>query len=461
MGEFKAFVYGRRLGQTTKYDLPVHGVALEGRLALHSSPVRQLEPGEVRQRGLDAQGIYLSVGGEVEAVAHSMAALAVETRHLQRESGRGPYPAQRAMGKAPAGLPPGTAAFPITPGWTIGGKRLLVIRVDFSDHMGGPFDFQSGTTITTNIIGPVMNSANQFIVDNSQNQTSFETTMVPAVLRLPRTKVAYASSPVELLRDDAVTASAQYDQANGNSGLYNPANYDFDTVVFSRIDGAAWEFSGLANVGAKGMWMNGQFGFRVLTHELGHNYGLQHASRWDVAGTDPIDPAGTYVDYGDAHDMMGGNPGSQPLHFNEWFKVYLGWMGYRNAQANGTYRLFRHDHASATLTGDRAITVGQQGDRAYWLGYRRQDATNGFLNSGVEIRWGMQPADVNTNTGLLQLGITNDMDISGSVLLNMTPGVANFSQHPLPLNQTFYDSNNFVFITLWEWEERPLPNTLM
>ena len=52
---FRAFVYGRRLAQTTKYDLPIHGVAVDGKLALHSSPVRQLEPGEVQARGLDAQ----------------------------------------------------------------------------------------------------------------------------------------------------------------------------------------------------------------------------------------------------------------------------------------------------------------------------------------------------------------------------------------------------------------------
>ncbi|MBI5800330.1 MAG: hypothetical protein HZA92_06320 [Verrucomicrobia bacterium] len=442
--KFQAFVYGRRLGQTTKYDLPIRGVAVDGKLALHSSPVRQLEPGEVQQRGLDPQAIHINSGGEVAFAAHAQAVQAIETKLLQREAVRGPYPAGKmAAGRVPAGLPPGTAAFPPSPIWTIGGKRLLVIRVDFPDDPGGPFVAPSGATITTNMIGSVMTSVNQFIVDNSQNLTSIETSMVPVVLRLPRTKAAYASSPADLLRDEALAAAVAYDLANGNTGLSNPALYDFDTVVCSQIDGAAWQFEGQALVGAKGMWANGKFEFRVLARELGHNYGLQSANRLDAAGSDPL--TGTPVELGDQYDVMGANTGGQPLHFNEWFKAYLGWINFYNALGNSTVRLFRHDHPSAS--GTRAITLGQQGDRAYWLGYRRQHATNSFLNNGLEIRWGMQPATVNTNTGLLEMGITNDMSSAGSVLINTTPAVADFSQHPLPLNQTFYDSNNFVSIT--------------
>ena len=43
---YQAFVYGRRLSQTSRTNLPLHGVAIDGKLAVHEDPVRPLEPGE-------------------------------------------------------------------------------------------------------------------------------------------------------------------------------------------------------------------------------------------------------------------------------------------------------------------------------------------------------------------------------------------------------------------------------
>jgi len=43
---YRAFVYGRRLQQTTKESIPIHGIAVGDALAVHESAVRALEPGE-------------------------------------------------------------------------------------------------------------------------------------------------------------------------------------------------------------------------------------------------------------------------------------------------------------------------------------------------------------------------------------------------------------------------------
>jgi M6 family metalloprotease-like protein len=431
---YSAFVYGRRYQQTTKYDLPLHGVALDGLLALHESPVRQLDPLEARDRGFGVQGIPLDTGRVVQLAASAQDAFAIEANLKQRESGRSPYTA--AMnGSIPP--PVDVAAFPPSPGWTLGVKRFLVIRVDFSDDPGGPFDRNSGQTITTNAMDAVMANVNQFYLDNSQGQTSIQTFHLPAVLRMPQTKAAYDVGTPDDLRTDMIAAAVAYDQANGNTGAFNPATYDLDTVVFSDISGPNWQFGGLAGVGSKRMWVNAEFSLRIMAHELGHNYGLLHANRWDVTGTDPIDPAGTQLDYGDEYDMMGGNSGNRPIPFNEWFKAYLGWLNvsqWRTAPTGGVYRLFRHDHTNAS--GIRGITVGQTNDRSYWLGFRR-DLTNysansfgatNFLANGVEIRWGMQAP-----------GLASNMAGEASRLLNFTPGTANFTRHPLPVGQTFTD----------------------
>lgn len=431
---YSAFVYGRRHHLTTKYDVPLHGVALDGKLALHESPVRQLDPLEARDRGLGAGAIHLDAGGLVRSATSAHDAFAIEAGLRQRESGRSPYTAA-IDGSIPP--PAGVAPFPPTPGWTFGVKRFLIIRVDFSDDPGGPFDRNTGQTITTNAMNAVMTNVNQFYLDNSQGQTSIQTFHLPAVLRMPRTKATYEAGITADLRTDMLAAAATYDQANGNTGQFNPANYDLDTVVFSVMTGANWGFGGLAAVGGKAMWINAQFTLRLVAHELGHNYGLWHANRWDVTGTDPIDTAGTQLEYGDDYDMMGGNGGDRPIHFNEWFKSYLGWLNtnqWRTAPTGGVYRLFRHDHTNAS--GIRALTMGQQSDRAYWLGFRR-DLTNyaqnsfgatNFLANGVEFRWGMQAP-----------GLASDMDGNGSRLLNFTPSTADFTRHPLPIGQTFTD----------------------
>ena len=434
---YSAFVYGRRYQQTTKYDLPLHGVALDGMLALHESPVRQLDPLEAQDRGLNGQKIHLDTGGPVRLAASAQDAFAIEASLKQRETGRSPYTAAINGSISP---PVDVAAFPPSPGWSLGVKRFLIVRVDFSDDPGGPFDRNSGQTITTSTMNTVMTNVNQFYLDNSQGQTSIQTFHVPAVLRMPQTKATYDAGTPSDLRTDMLAAAAAYDQANGNTGQFDPATYDLDTVVFSAMSGANWQFGGLAGVGAKRMWVNAEFSLRIMAHELGHNYGLLHANRWDVTGTDPIDPAGTQLDYGDEYDMMGGNtasPGGRPIHFNEWFKAYLGWLNtsqWRTAPTGGVYRLFRHDHTNAS--GIRGITVGQTNDRSYWLGFRR-DVTNyaansfgatNFLANGVEFRWGMQAP-----------GLSSDMAGEASRLLNFTPATANFTRHPLPIGQTFTD----------------------
>jgi len=429
----KVFVYGRRANQATKYNIPLHGIALDGLVALHESPVRQLDPLEGAAMGFDANVIPLHVGDGVMAAVGDRDAQSIEANLIAAENVLGPH--VRLMGqRAPGGggggsFPPGTMAFPPTPSHTFGAKRFLVIRIDFSDDTTVPVTLQGVNAVMTNV--------NRFFIENSRNQTSITVSNIPVVLRMPQTKAFYAGASVNVLRTDALAAARTFDAQNGGTGAFNPDRYDLDTVAFSNINGAAYGFAGLATLGGKGMWVNGAFDLRVLAHELGHNYGLSHANRWDVTGTDPIDPNGTHNEYGDNYDMMGANNFDEFLHFNEWFKSYLLWIpagtGWRSASTGGVYRIFRHD--STLVSGVRAVTIGQQSDRAYWLGFRRADPTDTFLSNGLEVRWGMQPP-----------GLSSDMT-QGSRLLNMTPAVANFSQHALPLGRTFGDTNIGFFIT--------------
>src|SRR5205807_7936658 len=51
---YQAFVYGRRLTETTRTNIPLYGVAIDDKLAVHEDPVRPLEPGETPDPQLPA-----------------------------------------------------------------------------------------------------------------------------------------------------------------------------------------------------------------------------------------------------------------------------------------------------------------------------------------------------------------------------------------------------------------------
>ena len=64
-----------------------------------------------------------------------------------------------------------------------------------------------------------------------------------------------------------------------SSSGYAPSSYQNLVYVFPRISACGW--SGLAYVGASGVWSNGNNNLLVYGHELGHNFGLLHAGSLD------------------------------------------------------------------------------------------------------------------------------------------------------------------------------------
>ncbi|MCA3013876.1 MAG: hypothetical protein INH41_15960, partial [Myxococcaceae bacterium] len=171
--------------------------------------------------------------------------------------------------------------------FTVGNKRLLYIRIDFSDDPGEPISVTNAQTAITEL--------DRYYRAASFNQTSFVGTVTPTVLRLPRTKASYGQTNAtsQLLADArAAAASAGFPQSS----------YDFEVVAFRRV--AAWSWAGLGFVGARGTWLNGSFGLGVIAHELGHNFGLRHANFWQ-APNETIIGAGSSQEYGNPFDTMG------------------------------------------------------------------------------------------------------------------------------------------------------------
>ena len=76
----------------------------------------------------------------------------------------------------------------------------------------------------------------------------------------------------------------------------------------------------------------------MISHELGHNFGLLHAASLDC-GANVIGGTCTSAEYGDPFGMMGNQ---RAMHFNSAQKAELGWI------APGTVRT--HVAGPRTLT---------------------------------------------------------------------------------------------------------------
>lgn len=367
---YEAFVHGRRLGEPTLRDIPLRGIALDDAMAVEEPP---------------------------------------ETAPIAAAGGLLPASQGTAQG-APSGMTSTST------GRADGLKRLIFIRVDFSDLVGESF--------STNRAAQLARELHAFYQDNSFGRAGFfeigAGSAVTPVLRLARTAASYGSANASgALRTDA--------RAAARAAGYNLGEYDYDLVCFGSVPGFGW--SGLGFVGAAGAWIRGTSSTGVVAHELGHNYGLNHANFWDTGGESTLG-AGTSIEYGDKFDTMGAaNAGN--YHFNARYKRLLGWLRpgeYTVATTNGTYRIHAHDRTNNPAL-PRALQVFANARTNYWLEFRQRFTSNPWLLAGTGLRWAGRGSEA-------------------SLLIDTTPGSPREKDDsPITLGRTFSDPALRIHLT--------------
>lgn len=375
---YTASVYGRREPQPTKQGMPLHGVALDGVAALREEPLRRLEAMELTVLGFTPAQIVVRVGGDQRELSGAAELAALEARLVAAESVPGPNVAGTADG------PARTAAAPTA--WTTGEKKVLVIRVDFSDLAGEPQVYLDAGALESLTAQAAVNWMNTKVAplfqEFSYGKTTLTATATSKVYRLPQTAAAYATADFSVLHQAAQAAAA---------ADYVLANYDRLVVAFgslASLPGSSYQFAGLASRGGKEVWINGNFW--CVGHELGHTFGLPHANLWQVTDLNPISDAGTSTSYGDPFDIMGGAVNYDGrAHFTPWGKNVLGWLADAQVQtvtASGTYRVYRFDDAAAT--GTLALKIARDSTRSIWIGLRCKFTDNAALSHGAYVLWG-------------------------------------------------------------------------
>ena len=405
--EFLAFPYGRRAILNTLPQVSLFGIALDGNMAVSDSPVRVLETGETANgRPIDSAIMIapdaplnviaeaptaLEVNGRIQVFAAAAEAVAVEQQLIAEENaGHEVVAANNLPGSSGVTGRPAQA-------WTHGTKKILVIRIDFSDLAGTPINFyDSDAPITEDYAVNLINDAGgvrEFYEEGSFGKTTLS--MAPAVagdspdvtgvLRMPQTASYYATNNfTSLLHSDA--------RAAATTAGFAVNDYDRIGVVFSRLSallGSKITFGGLGDIEGKKFWINSEYDLRVVAHELGHNYGLHHANLWQVSDGNPVSPTGVSDEYGDIFDMMGSG-GASENHFSHWNKSLMQWIpdtSVSTISSGGTYRVYRFDHSGADFGNSLALKIVRNRDQDYWIGLRRA-TSNASMDGGAYVLWG-------------------------------------------------------------------------
>ena len=416
---WRAYTYGDALLRPTLTDVPLHGIALGNLFALDPNAVRILDADEVARMATPAKDALCAVSNQpvttfaeevpVEAGGHT--AWLCSAAHTEN------YNEQLILASVDKGN--GTDAdgvFRQKSAYTEGLKRLLILRVDFSDLAGAPLSDATGTNM--------LNGIAAFYLEQSFGKTTFRAlgagSVMTTTLRMPKTAAVYGASDPSILRTDARNAAR-------TAGV-NLALFDFDLICVGAVPGFNW--AGLGYVGAPGSWIRASFDATggVSSHELGHNFGLNHANAWDTGGQSILG-AGSNVEYGDSFDTMG-NASAGKRHFNTRYKNYLNWLPTTQVKivtASGNYRLFAHDATNAATP--RAVRIARNAQTNYWLEFRQKFTDRPALMDGVGLRW--------ARTGNQQ-----------SLLLDVTPGSADGkNDSALLIGRTFSDRVAGIHIT--------------
>ncbi|MBP9902790.1 MAG: immunoglobulin domain-containing protein [Verrucomicrobia bacterium] len=413
--EFDAFVYGRRLGEPTRAGIPLNGIAVDNFFAVNENPLRILEPEEAdgvransgealcsvssRPAAVNQQPVVADVGGQTLFFCQPQHAIEENERIVAAEGGP----------------PTGESNDPEATAWTEGQKKLLIIRVDFPDLVG--------VNLTDSGAVSLINNLNTFYTEMSYGRAGFISNSLGSdftpVFRMPQPSAYYGTNNYynqlrTAARSAAVTAG------------YVLGNYDLDVICFGAVPG--WSWAGLGYVGAAGTWLRNNFSTGVAGHELGHNYGLNHASSWDTGGASVIG-SGTSTEYGDSFDTMGAASAGNN-HFNARYKNYLNWLTASEvitATSNGTYRIYAHDNPSST--GLRGLKIVKNSSTNYWVEFRQKFTSNKWLMSGGGLRWAQ-----NGN--------------QKSQLLDTTPGTTDGkTDSPIVIGRTFSDKVSNIHLT--------------
>jgi hypothetical protein len=200
-------------------------------------------------------------------------------------------------------------------------------------------------------------------------------------------------------------------------------------LPFLGLEGPCKWF-GIAGHNSNWVMINGDFGVKIVTHELGHNLGLLHAGSLTCTSAGvrvQISDNCTTTEYGDPFDTMGS---TAARHSSGWNLAKLGFIGPENVEmieSSGNYSMRSALHPTmepTTLRIPHERSFGGDVTSWYYLEVREKggvfENVNDATMTGVSIRIAPNP-DLSPET----------------LLLDANPATATFEDAPLGSGETF------------------------
>lgn len=206
--------------------------------------------------------------------------------------------------------------------------------------------------------------------------------------------------------------------------------YQHIVYAFPQASSCGW--AGLAYLPGSSSWINGAMTLRVVGHELGHNFGVHHASTLACTTNGTPSTFGdscTQSEYGDPFTIMGS---AQTRHHVNWHRAQLGWVPEVQPLSSATVLL-----TPAELSGASG---------RFWVS--RNDGT--FLNFEFRQPFGLfdnfSPGDPVVNGVSIRIAPALSSLVQ-SKLLDANPTTSSFLDSALGVGQTVVDPSTGISIT--------------
>jgi hypothetical protein len=231
---------------------------------------------------------------------------------------------------------------------------------------------------------------------------------------------------------DYVTWGNQAREAARAAGV-NLTGYDRIIHYFPRSSSCGW--AGVANVRGQYSWINGS-NAQTITHELGHNDGLSHASSLSCTSNGSrvsISSSCTSSEYGDPFDVMGRGY----RHFNAFHKGRAGLFVASNtatASQDGTFTIAPIEVSTNAVQSLRVPIRGTS--LFYYVEFRRSGGFDTFSSTASVTR------------GVLIHRAPAYTTLDRPQLIDTTPSTTSFDDAALQVGRTFVDATAGVSIRL-------------
>ena len=178
---------------------------------------------------------------------------------------------------------------------------------------------------------------------------------------------------------------------------------------------------GIAGLNSNWLMINGDFGVKIVTHELGHNLGLLHAGSYTCTSGEvrvQISDDCTTTEYGDPFDTMGS---TAARHSSGWNLAKLGFLAPGNVETvetSGTYSM-----QSALNPTAQPTTLRIPRERSVYGG----DVTSWYYLEVREKAWHLRGSIVDPSmTGVSIRIAPNPAFLPETLLLDANPATATF-----------------------------------